>query len=346
MSKIALEGRHRVGVAAEVPGLLRDLGLDPEPIVSRAGLDLDLLGDPENGISFHALGRLLEICVSATGCSHFGLLMGARGGTKSLGLVGELMRNAPTLGQAILDLCTHQQRYIRGAVAYLAVRDRTAFWGYGVHIPGTPSVEQISDGALAIGARMLRELTGRAPEVVLAARPKPRDAGPYRAIFGSAPEFNAEQHALVFPSNWLSLPVCGTNPALRREAERKVDAYWAALRPSFAEQVSRALRARVVCGNASARAVADSLSLTGRTLNRRLRSEGRTFRQIANDARFIVAQQLLAGTQMPVTSVALALGYADASSFSRAFRRSAAVGPADWRVQPSEGPGALAPHRR
>jgi AraC-like DNA-binding protein len=333
MSSIALEGRHRVGVVSELPGLLRDLGLDPEPIVSRAGLDLDVLKNPESGIPFHSLGRLLEISASTSGRPHFGLLVGARGGTKSLGLVGELMRNAPTLGDAILDLCTNQQRYIRGAVAYLAVREQTAFWGYGVHLPGTPAVEQIGDAAIEIGSRMLRELTGRAPEVILAARPTPSDAAPYREIFGSTPEFNAEQHALAFPSSWLSLAVKGADDQLRRNAERTVEQYWAALSPGFAERASRALRSRIVCGNASVRAVAGSFHLTARTLNRRLRAEGRTFRQLANEARFIVAQQLLAGTQMHVTSIALALGYAEASAFTRAFRRSAGVSPTQWRVR-------------
>jgi AraC-like DNA-binding protein len=180
---------------------------------------------------------------------------------------------------------------------------------------------------------MLRELVDRAPQVVLASRSAPRDVAPHRKIFGSAPEFNAEQNALVFPSAWLSLPVKGAEPNLRRNAERVVEDYWAALAPGFAERASRTLRSRVVCGNASVEAVASSLSLTVRTLGRRLRVEGRTFRELANEARFIVAQQRLAGTHMHVTNIALALGYADTSAFTRAFRHSAGLSPSEWRLQ-------------
>ncbi|MGO9943533.1 MAG: helix-turn-helix transcriptional regulator, partial [Rhodoblastus sp.] len=68
-------------------------------------------------------------------------------------------------------------------------------------------------------------------------------------------------------------------------------------------------------------------------LNRRLSAEGRTFRQLANEARFVVAQQLLAGTRMPVTSVALALGYADASAFTHAFQRTVGLAPSEWRAK-------------
>ncbi|MGO9431945.1 AraC family transcriptional regulator [Rhodoblastus sp.] len=333
MDALVYEGRHRVGVVAELPGLLRRFGLEPASVVAQAGLEPSLLDDPENRISFHALGLLLDLCASATGRPDFGLLLGAQGGTKSLGVIGRLMRNAPTLGQALFDICANQQRYISGAVAYLVVRNGTAYWGYGVHIPGTPAVGQICDGALGVAAKVLRELVGRAPELVLISRPAPRDGALYREVFGSAIQFDAEQHAFAFPASWLSLPVLGAEPALRRDTELLVEDYWARICPGFVERTIRTLRSRVVCGNASLDAVAEALSLTPRTLNRRLSAEGRTFRQLANEARFVVAQQLLAGTRMPVTSVALALGYADASAFTHAFQRTVGLAPSEWRAK-------------
>ena len=45
------------------------------------------------------------------------------------------MQNAPTLKDAILDLCKNQNRYVRGAVSYLLIQDETALWGYAVHHP-------------------------------------------------------------------------------------------------------------------------------------------------------------------------------------------------------------------
>lgn len=333
MDAVAYESRHRVGVVAELPSLLLSLGLEPAPVLAQAGLEPIQLDDPENRISFHALGQLLDACASATGRPDFGLLLGAQGGTKSLGVIGRLMRNAPTLGRAIFDLCGNQQRYISGAVAYLVVRDETALWGYGVHVPGTPAFGQICDGALGVAAKILRELVGRAPEFVLVARPAPRDGALYREVFGSHVQFDAEQHAMAFPASWLSLPVDGADPTLRRDVELLVEDYWARICPGFVERAVRTLRSRVVCGDASLEAVAECLGLTPRTLNRRLSAEGRTFRQLANEARSVVAQQLLTGTRMSVTSIALALDYADASAFTRAFQRSTGLAPSEWRAQ-------------
>ena len=92
------------------------------------------------------------------------------------------------------------------------------------------------------------------------------------------------------------------------------------------------LRARVVFPDISLEAVASELSMHPRTLNRRLHAEGKSFRELINEARFDVARQLLAGTRMDVADIALALGYADPSGFTHAFQRWSGVAPSEWRT--------------
>lgn len=302
-------------------------------MIASAGIDANVLRNPENTITFAELGRLLRTCVDATGCSHFGLLVGQRSATSCLGLVGRLMRSAPTLGDAILDLCRNQLRYIRGSVTYLMVREETAYWGYTAYIPGVQAVEQINDGAMAIGVNMMRELAGVAPDDVLMSHAIPRDVGAYRRCFGITPRFHAEQYALVFPAGLLTHRVRGADPGLRSILEKSVAEYWAVRKPSVGERVVRALRARVVFGDATLERVAEDLLTQPRTLNRRLQAEGTSFRELRNRARFDVARTLLAGTRMAVTDLALALGYADTSAFTHAFCRWADKAPSEWREQ-------------
>ncbi len=325
------EGRHRVGALVETPAVLREFGVEAEDVLRSVGLPADALDDPEGALTFPELGRFVQACVAATGCEHFGHLVGERSGTSCLGLVGSLMRNAPTVGEAILDLCTNQHRYIRGAVTYLAVQDNVAFWGYAVHYPGFSVAEQVSEGAMAIGFNMLRELARRRADEVLSARKAVVDPQPYRRFFGITPRFDAEQHAMVFPAAMLAWPVIGADPDLRRTLETKVAQYWAARQPTVAEQAMRHLRAHVVLGGATRENLAHLLSLSTRSLNRRLRGEGTTFRELLDRARFQVAQQLLAGTRMSVTAVALALAYSETSAFDHAFQRWSGDRPSDWR---------------
>jgi AraC-like DNA-binding protein len=100
---------------------------------------------------------------------------------------------------------------------------------------------------------------------------------------------------------------------------------------SVTHAVSRALRARVIFPETSLEEIASEFSMQPRTLNRRLKAEGTTFRELINEARFEVARQLLRGTRMRIADVALTLGYANASGFSHAFQRWSGATPSEWR---------------
>ncbi len=327
---------HRVGIITEVPQVLRELGIDPAPVLARAGVDPAVLATTENRMPFAQMGNLLRVCVEETGLAHFGLLVGGRARADVLGLVGRLMRTAPTLKDAILDLCTNQHRYIRGAVSYLTLNEGAAFWGYAVQQPNVAAIEVMSDTALALGFNLVRELTGLMPENVLLSRLPPEDIRPYRRLFGVTPQFDAEQSALTFPARQLAQPVCMADPLLRQILQRSVASYWAVEEPSVADHVARILRARVVFPDISLEEVAQLMAMHPRTLNRRLRDEGTNFRALLIQTRTEVAQQWLRGTRMNITDIALALGYSEVSGFSRAFQRQTGTAPTDWRALPEE----------
>jgi len=325
-------GQQRVGALAEVPQLLRELGADPAEVAAGAGIDLGMLHDPENSIPYTTAGKLLQASATRTGCAHFGLLVGQRCDTRSLGLVGRLMRNARTWGDALQDIVDNQHRYVSGAAPYLLVRDGVATSGYTIYQPGTEGADHFRDGAIAVKFNMMRELCGALPDEVLLSRRPPADVHPYRSFFRVPVRFDAEQSALVFPAGLLERPVPGADSRQRAILEESVAKYWAVALPNVTEQVVRILRSRVLFGDATLDEVARCLTMHPRTLNRRLQSEGATFRGLLNEAHFEVAQQLLAGTRINVSGIAIALGYAETSAFSHAFHRMAGVSPFEWRA--------------
>ena len=79
--------------------------------------------------------------------------------------------------------------------------------------------------------------------------------------------------------------------------------------------------------------VARSLTLSPRSLRRKLDSEGSSFRQIVENERQHLAEQLLQSSQMKLDELALHLGYADTASFTRAFRRWFGQSPGQYRNQ-------------
>lgn len=321
---------QRIGALAALPALLREMGHNPAVVLGAAGLSPECLEDPDESLSFDAIGLLFQACVDATRCPHFGLLIGQRAGLAGIGIVGDLMRNAPDLRQSVLDLCVNQPRYVRGSVVYLTVVESQAVWGYGICHPAMPAVEHFSEAAIAAGANMLHELTGLRPDDVLLARRAPPDLAPYRRFYGVTPQFDAEQNAIVFAARHLATPVSHADPAVRRALEQAIADYWAIKEPSMTQRVSRTLRARVVLEQPSLADIASEIGLHPRTLKRRLRTEGRDFRSLLNEARFEVARQLLSATGMKVSVIGEALGYADPSGFTRAFERWSGVPPSQW----------------
>jgi AraC-like DNA-binding protein len=307
--------------------------VDPEPVLAASGVPPELLRNTENRISFSMLGRLVHEAAAASGRPHVMALVGLQGGVHSLGLVGRLMASAPTLREAILDLCVNQVRYINinGAVTYLTTHDGFGFWGYAVQAPPLCGIGEILDGAIGVGIALLRQLVGLQAEEARLSHTAPSDPSGYRTAFGVPVVFDAEQSCVVVPTAMLDMPVKTAEPVLRKILQRQVSEYWARIEPSMMEQTRRLLAAHVTAGEPTLELAAAELGIGQRTLNRRLQAEGTSFRAVLDEVRHDVAQQLLGATRLPVTEIGVALGYASPPGFVRAFRRAAGLPPREWR---------------
>ena len=95
------------------------------------------------------------------------------------------------------------------------------------------------------------------------------------------------------------------------------------------------ITATLITGHARANHVAAMFSLHVRTFAPRLEGEGTSFQQLLDQSRFEIARQLLDDTAMDIRHIAAVLDYADASAFTRAFRRWSASTPDQWRTSRS-----------
>jgi AraC-like DNA-binding protein len=77
--------------------------------------------------------------------------------------------------------------------------------------------------------------------------------------------------------------------------------------------------------------VAFKLNVSQRTLNRRLRAENTSFRQLKSQALARWAKQYLRETEHSVEAIAEELGYTDTANFRRAFRKSEGCSPIEYR---------------
>ncbi|WP_243370796.1 AraC family transcriptional regulator [Microvirga solisilvae] len=326
-------GYIHLGVAKEIAPILSEFNVDSVPLIREAGLDPALFDDGTNVIPHAALGRLLSLCVTRTNCNHFGLLVGMSASILSLGMVGRLMQHSETLGDALRALVSNLCIQNRGSVPSLTVSDDVAIFTFSVYQSEAESADQISDGSLAVAVNAMRSLCGPEwhPLEVLLPRMCPKDQEPYRRHFRAPVRFNQESASIVFPVRDLKLRIPGADPMMRAMLEERIQQMKGAQGSEFSDDIRRLLRMRLTSNHCSADEIAHLLAIHRRTLSRRLKDSGMGYRAITNEIRFEIARQLLTDTQVPLAQIAAALGYSEASAFTRAFRRWSGQTPKHWR---------------
>ncbi|WP_102960514.1 AraC family transcriptional regulator [Mangrovicella endophytica] len=88
--------------------------------------------------------------------------------------------------------------------------------------------------------------------------------------------------------------------------------------------------------------VAAKLSMTSRTLRRKLRAEQRTYSAILDEVRNTLARKYLEARTFTVEDIASLLGFSDAANFRSSFKRWNGMGPSEYRNSASAAPASLA----
>ncbi|WP_374635106.1 helix-turn-helix domain-containing protein [Paracoccus sp. (in: a-proteobacteria)] len=143
-----------------------------------------------------------------------------------------------------------------------------------------------------------------------------------RAGFRCPVRFGAEQNALQLDAAILKRRIGRSDEAYRPIIER----YFAATRLETADNFAEAARAEIArqmeFGDCSLDSLSLRLRIAPRSLQRRLKHEGTSYRALVDAWRQTRALSLVTQTRMPLSQISLALGFgADQSVFSRAFQR-------------------------
>lgn len=153
-------------------------------------------------------------------------------------------------------------------------------------------------------------------------RPRPAYADRIAALYGHEPEFNQARNRLGIHRALSQMPLPqGDTAALKLcEAECQRLLISRKLQDGLAGRIRDHLmkRSRAM---PTMQQVAAFMQMSERTLRRRLTEEGVVFEDLAEDARRVLAEELLQTTDMTVEDIADRLGYAEPSCFSRAFKR-------------------------
>lgn len=237
-----------------------------------------------------------------------------------LGLFGFCVAAAPTLGAA-LRFVVEQGALVSSGGRWVARGDAAFVWCR----PGPSTAESVvGDDVMVAGfAHGVFELTGERPRrIELAHRPAQR--GDYASLLGCEVRFGAERNAVVLERGLLdAAPARACEPLWRYLLRAARDELTALEEGSLAERVQCAVSGYLARSGRRPRVaeVARDLGVGERTLRRHLSREGVSFRAACSRASLSHAASLLGDATRSCTDAALAAGYADASAFSRAWRR-------------------------
>ena len=284
-------------------------------------------------IPHRALGRLLTLSVTRTNCPHFGLLVGRRATILSLGMVGRLMQHSETFGDAMHGLVSNLSIQDRVVVPSLEV-GRHSPVQLAVYQPETESADQITDGASRAPSTPSGPCRERLDADRGAVAPGPScRCGAISAPFpGAGPVRPGERHPCL-PEPLPGAADAGADPMLRAMLEERIQQLKGAQGSEFSDDIRRLLRTRLTSHHCSAdehrRTAGDAPPYPEPPPE----GDGMGYRAISNEIRFEIARQLLQDTQVPLGQIAAALGYSEASAFTRAFRRWSGQTPTAWRAR-------------
>jgi AraC-like DNA-binding protein len=123
-----------------------------------------------------------------------------------------------------------------------------------------------------------------------------------------------------------STPDVADDPLMRAQTPSGLGDAW-----DFVTALRAIVRPYLAQGHPHLSLVAQIVGISERTLQRRLAQSGSTYSDIVQEARFSIASDLMADSDMNIADIAFAAGYENAPHFSRAFKRLTGMTPRDYR---------------
>ncbi len=309
-------------------------GYDPASLLTDCDLDREaLVQNPDGRVDIRLMTRFWDQVRQQTRDEAFGLKVADYALPLHFRALGLLMHTADSLEDALLKIGRYAAMVSNSVT--IRVEQTPASLAFCIDpIAGVPISTMAIDSFFATLMRFASQLGARSPLVaqVELLRPRPAEPASWERYFEAPVIFSASQNALWFRRGQLKHGLLMGDERMAAYNESVVQAYVAGLdAATFGQQVKRLLLAQLEAGEPAIGSVASQLNLTERSLRRRLREEGLSYRELLQQSRMEMAEYYLRHTTLSVTDIALRSGFADASNFARAFTRWFSQSPTEFR---------------
>ncbi|NRA59960.1 MAG: AraC family transcriptional regulator [Psychrobium sp.] len=309
-------------------------GIDPKPVLASAGIDINIIEQaPDERVPINKMTRFWQGTQQATACPSFGLKVGEYVHSMNFRALGLLLVTCKTLAQALQKLISYQALISDSVTTRLQHRPQAtaltieplagvdisplaidAFFSAFVH----HCTDMIGQQKLVVEIELMRE--------------KPENPAPWQAFFNCPVTFNATENSLWMDRTMLEQLTIMGDAHLAQQNESAVQSYLEQMNASsWSERTSQVIHKTLPNSEPTLAGIASVFNITERTLGRRLKTEGTTFRQLLQNKRQELAQYYLSKTSLSITEITFNLAFTDVSNFCRAFQRWNAMSPSKYR---------------
>ena len=323
----------------------RRQGLREEDLLQDVpGLDssAELESSPEKRYPERTYNALLEGAVEGTGDPWFGLHLGESLNLSAAGLVGQIAQTSATVGEALENICQFSNlgcqalplsmEYGKRQSRMLMLPDR----GWTQRSP--VAMRHTADFFIAFAVRDMALLSWQDQSisgVEFGGRlDYPRDLQQAERVCGIRPKIGT-RYAMNFPSSLLKQAIRSADYELHRMLIQYGTEKLQAMgnKEGISDAVRQSLISMARPELPDAAQVAENLHLGLRTLQRKLKEEGTSFRKLANEVREEMAIHHLKNSDLQIAEIAYMLGYAEPAAFVRSFKRWKGLTPGAFRLQ-------------
>lgn len=322
-----------VGIMLPFVSYLDGIGVPVEKYLRIARIPPDLLERPEARIPLRLAYRFLDEAVQAEAIEAPGLHAGRATSLSDLGEFGEMLmgsRNVLTYletGVRFVGTITPGERYwLQREGEWIRFSNRQVR-------PDIPESDKLHGYlfTLAVTINTLRRIAGPhwCPPEVRLPELSHRDLTALSEWLPDSRVITGSRAAsFLFPASFLALPM---PPAVHHGAPTGTSWTTAPVPTDFLASMQLLVESLVRNGYPAMETAAEAAGLSVRSLRRRLAKFGTSYSAVVTRTRITMAEQWLAGTEKPITEIAIALGYTDRSNFSRAFHRLNGISPREYR---------------
>jgi AraC-like DNA-binding protein len=304
--------------------MLREEGLDATPLLKQTGIPVTALDDPDHTLERSKELLFIERALEGLDKPGFGLRCGPRYHLSFYGMLGLAAMTSANLTEAYRVIFKHLPMTWTYVYWSLYTEDGVAVINLEPHRDLGGCYQYMIDRGLAAGYTIACDALGYPPPLVEVnvRQPEPPYAQLYRDTFNCPVNFGAPNNDFRMEESCITLPLLQAESDSARIFAAQCKQICASLveEGSFAEVIRQHLL-QLPNQIASLENIADRLHMTPRTIQRKLADENTSYLELVEKVRRNLAVEYLKSTALTIDDVAVRLGYADAPSFSHAFKR-------------------------